>query len=111
MVRRNQRTLETAVESAIDVRARAKAYYDLGVFHDNNNREAVAIPYYERALALGLDRETMTKCLAWLASSLCKTGRFSEAMTRIDESAAIADDYMKQWLDRLRSRVIRAKSN
>jgi hypothetical protein len=80
MPRRNLKQLEQAVESARSNRARAVALYRLAVFHDNNGGEVVAIPLYRRAISLGLDRKIEVFAIAWLASSLFKTGRSTAAM-------------------------------
>ena len=72
--RRKLSTLLDAVESARSRSDRAIAHYNLGLFHDNNGREAEAIPHYEAPLELGLDGAAQSQALAWLASSLYKTG-------------------------------------
>lgn len=85
-MRRSLKTLEQAVAEATTDAARASACYELGVFHDNNSREAEAIPCYEQALAFGLGRRTGARALAWLASSLYKTNRASEAWRRSEQA-------------------------
>lgn len=72
--------MELAVQTAKSRRKKAMACYHLGVFHDNNSRESEAIPYYKQALRLGLNQETKAKALAWLASSLYKTGKEGSAL-------------------------------
>ncbi len=79
-MRRNLKALQRAVAAARGNRERAAALYRLAVIHDNNGREAEAIPHYRRALALGLDRATSPRAMAWLASSLFKTNRAAAAM-------------------------------
>ena len=90
--RRDRRTLERAIDEAGTVEKQAMAHYHLAVFHDNNSREAEAIPQYERALALGLDRNTQVHALAWLASSLYKTNRPAVALERIEQALSLFPD-------------------
>ncbi len=58
--RRKLSTLLDAVESAQSSSDKAIAHYNLGLFYDNNGREAEAIPNYEVALELGLDGATQS---------------------------------------------------
>lgn len=90
--RRTVQQLTHAIDQAQTNEERAHAYYDLAVFHDNNSREAEAIPNYERALELGLEQTTRVEALAWLASSLYKTGRVQEAAVRAREAEALVED-------------------
>src|SRR5687767_9685343 len=92
ILRRNRRQLEQAVDDAPNKRQRAIAYYRLGVFHDNNGRERIAIGYYHSALQLGLDASTKAHALAWLASSLFKTGRTHEAQQRSQQALRATHD-------------------
>ena len=104
--RRDRRTLERAINAAETEGARAVACYNLAVFHDNNGREAEAIPHYERALQLGLDRDTKARALAWLASSLYKTGRQHEALGRAEEALSLSsDEELAGFLLGLRRRI------
>ena len=80
---RSRVRLEAAVRAATTPDELAHAHFDLALFHDNNGREAEAIPHYEAALAHGLAGEQRAECLAWLASSLYKTGRPDEALERV----------------------------
>ena len=85
------------------------AYYQLALFHDNNTREAEAIPNYKRALRLGLSGETRAQAFAWLASSFHKTGRPRRAMNSLAQSrAATRDAALKKFLDDLERRIRRA---
>jgi tetratricopeptide (TPR) repeat protein len=90
--RRDRRTLERAIDEAQTREERAAAHYELAVFHDNNSREAEAIPHYEQALQLGLDQPTRVQALAWLASSLYKTGKPRAALARAEESLSGTQD-------------------
>lgn len=78
---------------------------ELAVFHDNNSRETEAIPYYERALDHGLDAPTRSKALVWLASSLYKTGRSTDALHRIHEARVNADAELQRFLHGLERRL------
>ena len=82
IARRSWPQLADAVQRAKSDAEKAVAHFNLGLFHDNNGREAEAIPRYEAALTLGLDRSQRPYCLAWLASSLYKTGRLAEGLGR-----------------------------
>ena len=107
-VRRNRRQLERDIREAMTIEEEAMAYYHLGLFHDNNGREAEAIPYYERAQQLGLDDVTRAQALGWLASSLYKIGKSQEALQKIDASLAVNQNAgMASFLVRLRRRINR----
>jgi tetratricopeptide (TPR) repeat protein len=85
---------------------RARAHFELAVFHDNNGRKGEAIPNYEAALELGLPDESRARCLAWLASSLYKTGRPQEAMKRLQQAKSAPNDReLMGFLYRLEGRV------
>jgi tetratricopeptide (TPR) repeat protein len=109
--RRRRASLEEAVERATTKNRRAIALYELGLFRDNNARERDAIPLYERAIKAGLDPALKAKALAWLASSLYKTGQLRRAMSRIQQSRQIArtidDSDLQKFLDGLETRVRR----
>lgn len=105
--RSSRKSLERAVDEAKTREERAAAHHNLAVFHDNNGREAEAIPHYESALQLGLDHMTEVHALAWLASSLYKTGRFREALAKSEESLALAQDQrLISFLLGLRRRIL-----
>jgi len=104
--RRDRRTLERAIDEAGTVEEQAMAHYHLSVFHDNNSQEAEAIPHYERALALGLDRNTQVQALAWLASSLYKTNKPAVALERVEQALSLVPDTDRtQFLLGLRRRI------
>ncbi len=82
------------------------AHFELAVFHDNNSREAEAIPHYEAALQAGLAVEQRAECLAWLASSLHKTGRQAEARDRLQEAIETTSSaQLNQFLSGLERRI------
>ena len=85
------------------------AYYQLALFHDNNTREAEAIPNYEQALRLGLAGETRAQALAWLASSFHKIGNPRRAISALAKArAATRDAALRKFLDGLERRIRRA---
>ena len=79
-------------------------------FHDNNGREAEAIPHYEAAFTLGLDRSQRPYCLAWLASSLYKTGRPGEALADAEEAERLSEDgKLSRFIAGLKKRIGRSQ--
>lgn len=106
--RRSLAALIRAVEKAGDEDSRALAHFELAVFHDNNSREAEAVPHYEAAIGLGLDKKRNAEALAWLASSLYKTGRPHDAMRRLRQARAEARDAkLSRFLEGLEGRIRR----
>ncbi len=104
--RRNLATLRGRVEEAEADAVRAVAHFELAVFHDNNGREAEAVPHYEAAIRLGLDEKRNAKALAWLASSLHKTGRAQDALGRLAQARAVARDApLRRFLIGLERRI------
>lgn len=91
MPRRSRQALEQAVAASASGAGLARSHYELALFHDNNGREAEAIPHYEAALAHGLDGELRAECLAWLASSLYKTGRPNDALACLGEARELTE--------------------
>jgi hypothetical protein len=90
MKRRSLKELQREVENATSRTKKALALYELAVFHDNNSREAVAVPFYQRAIRLGLDRKHEAMARAWLASSWYKTGRPRKAQKQISVASKLA---------------------
>ena len=106
--RRSLANLLRAVERAGADDSRARVHFELAVFHDNNGREAEAVPQYEAAIGLGLDKRRNAEALAWLASSLYKTGRPHDAMRRLTQARAVAlDAKLGRFLDGLERRIRR----
>ena len=58
----------------------AREAFAIACEHDRNGREAAAIPEYERALALGLDRDSRAEALLGLGSSLRNVDRSAESV-------------------------------
>jgi tetratricopeptide (TPR) repeat protein len=97
--------LEAAVAAA-GLSERAQAHYELALFHDNNSREAEAIPHYRAALAAGLPPARRAEALAWLASSLMKTGAPDKALKLAAEARALTqEDPLREFLDGLDRRI------
>lgn len=108
MKRRSLRDLEAAIESSTRKAEKALAHYRCGLFHDNNGREAKAIPHYQQALSLGLQRPLQAQALAWLASSFSKTNQPKEAMKALRSSFEITqDEKLKKFLKGLKRRIRR----
>src|SRR6266446_1984892 len=104
--RRSRSQLEAAIVQAASRRDKALARYRLGLFHDNNSREAEASPHYLSAIALGLPPGIKAQALAWLASSFYKIGLPNRALTNIRKSLVLTSDpHLRQFLERLERRV------
>ena len=107
--RRSLVSLTAALDQATTKKTKARAHYDLALFHDNNGREAQAIPHYRKALALGIGPDIEAEAFAWLASSLYKTGCRTEASLSAHQALSLADDSsLRQFLVRLLRRIDRA---
>lgn len=110
--RRSLASLTSALCAASTKSAKAQAHFNLALFHDNNAREAQAIPHYRRALGLGLDSAVVPKALAWLASSLYKTGHDSEARRQALHALSLSTDpALSGFLTRLLRRIERGASD
>jgi len=109
--RRSLGSLTATLDRATTNSAMAQAHYDLALFHDNNGREAQAIPHYRNALALGIDPGLEAEAFAWLASSLFKTGSHTEATSSAYHALCRTQDpELKGFLVRLQRRIDRAAS-
>jgi hypothetical protein len=107
-LRRSLIGLEAAVKRASTARERAVALYQLALFHDNNSREVLAIPHYQKALRAGLQNEQRAQALAWLASSLYKTDQPRKALSRLHQARAVAKGRaLRKFLDGLEARINR----
>ena len=108
-MRRTTQQLLQAIKTAKTKRQKAKAWYDLALFHDNNSRESEAIPYYRKAIRHGLEAELEAMARAWLASSLYKTGSAREATKQCNQALKLAQNpklfkFLKGLKDRIASR-------
>ncbi len=107
--RRTIRKLEGRVTSAKNRAERARAFYRLGMFHDENSRGEEAISNYEKALHFGLTGQMKAQALAWLASRLYKIERHKEAQLRVVKALAVARDArLKRFLLGLNRKIERA---
>ncbi|MDE2903494.1 MAG: tetratricopeptide repeat protein [Chloroflexota bacterium] len=107
--RRSLAGLTDALERATTRGGQARAHYELGLFHDNNGREAQAIPHYRKALELGIDAGVVPEALAWLASSLFKASYLTEAALRAGQALWLTTDpSLEGFLRRLLRRIDRA---
>ncbi|MHB8383108.1 MAG: tetratricopeptide repeat protein [Candidatus Binataceae bacterium] len=106
--RRTLAQMRLAIEHARTRSARASAYYQLALFHDNNAREGEAIPHYELAIRLGLSGESRAQAFAWLASSFHKIGSQRRAMRALRESRSLTrDPKLRKFLAGLEARIAR----
>jgi tetratricopeptide (TPR) repeat protein len=62
--------------------------YEVGGSYDTAGEEETAAGYYERALAAGLDGDTLRKCLLQYGSTLRNLDRFDESLTVLDRARA-----------------------
>jgi tetratricopeptide (TPR) repeat protein len=109
MKRRSLKQLQRAVEAVSGKREKARAYFNLGVFHDNNSRERQAIPNYKMAIRLGLDRGRETMARAWLASSLFKTGQAKRALKECAQVRRLAKNAsLRKFVENLERRIHRS---
>ena len=109
--RRSRAALEGAVKKASTARGKAIALYEIALFHDNNSREAEAIPLYEAAIRMGLPRGLRAEALAWLASSLYKTGNQKAAMRRVRQAREHPSRELKAFLLRLEAHITAASAS
>ena len=110
--RRSLASLKLALDQASTKSAKADAHFNLALFHDNNGREAQAVPHYRSALALGVDAAVEAKALAWLASSLYKTGYASEARKQALQALSLTKDpTLSRFLTRLLRRIERGAND
>jgi tetratricopeptide (TPR) repeat protein len=110
--RRSRQHLEQAVAAARTRSAKSRAHFALALFHDNNSREREAIPHYKAALSIGLGALHHAEALAWLASSLHKTGRPRAALQLIEQARDRAPSgELRTFLNGLERRVRRALSS
>jgi len=107
-MRRTVRQLETALRQATTRGQKALAHYRLAIFHDNNNREKMAIPHYRLALRLGLSGKRKSEAHVWLASSLYKTGQPVEARKHLHQALRLTRSVeLKRFLGGLEKKIIR----
>ncbi len=66
----------------------AAVHYQCGIAHDNSGLGREAIPYYEKALELGLSGPDRERCLLGLGSTYRYWGRYSEAVHVLRQGVA-----------------------
>jgi len=107
--RRSRAELENAITAARGAANKARAHHALALFHDNNSREAEAVPHYKQAIALGLPGPIKAQALAWLGSSLYKTGFPEEALAALNKAKRLASDReLSRFLAGLERRISRS---
>lgn len=105
-VRRSLAQLQQRLAKASAPRAKAMAAFHLAVFHDNNGRELRAIPFYRQAIRLGLPTTRRPQAMAWLASSLMKTGQLHAAWRSSTTALRIVrSPDLRRFLLRLQHRI------
>ncbi|MBM7565047.1 tetratricopeptide repeat protein [Paenibacillus sacheonensis] len=65
----------------------AQINYQTGIAHDNSGLGREAIPYYERALALGLAGPDLERCLMGLGSTYRYWGHYEQAVSTLRRGA------------------------
>lgn len=64
-----------------------KIWLEIGLLYDRRGREAEAIPFYEKALKLGMSQDDRRSCLICLGSSLRTVGKLQEARKTFQRAA------------------------
>jgi tetratricopeptide (TPR) repeat protein len=60
--------------------------YEVGGAYDTAGQEALAVGYYERALAAGLDGDVLRRCLVQYGSTLRNLDRFDESVAVLERA-------------------------
>src|SRR4051812_48773794 len=63
--------------------------YEVGGAYDTAGEESTAAGYYERALALGLEGDTLRRCLCQYGSTLRWLGRLDESIGVLERARAL----------------------
>ncbi|WP_431219413.1 tetratricopeptide repeat protein [Leifsonia xyli] len=66
--------------------------YEVGGAYDTAGEEETAAGYYERALAAGLDGDTLRRCLLQYGSTLRNLGRFDDSLAALDRALSLFPD-------------------
>lgn len=75
-----QPTIDAFLEVLRDHPAEPEVLYEVGGAYDTAGQEDVAATYYERALARGLEGETLRRCYLQYGSTLRNLGRIDESL-------------------------------
>jgi tetratricopeptide (TPR) repeat protein len=109
MKRRNVQALQEDIKTAKGKRAKAEAYFALGLLHDNRRRAAKAIRNYRKAICYGLPKGRKAHVFAHLGSALWKTGKPRTALGNARIALRLTrDPKLKAWITRLTIRIERA---
>jgi ribosomal protein S18 acetylase RimI-like enzyme len=71
----------------------ARVQYELACAHDRAGLEAEAAPYYQRALALGLVGDDLSRAYLGLGSTLRNLGKYEESIRVLSEGRARFPEY------------------
>jgi tetratricopeptide (TPR) repeat protein len=105
-MRRNTQSLQEDIKTAKGKRAKAEAYFALGLLHDDRRREEKAIRNYRKAICYGLPGEKKAHVFARLARALWKTGRPQTALGNARIALRLTSDSgLKAWITRLTTRI------
>lgn len=85
-----QPTIDAFLSALEDHPDDPEVLYEVGGSYDTDGQEEVAVTYYERALAIGLQGEMLRKCYLQYGSTLRNLGR-------ADESLAIFSDARREF--------------
>jgi hypothetical protein len=108
MKRRNVESLREDITAAKGKRAKAEAYFALGLLHDSQRRAAKAIPNYRKAICYGLPKERKAHVFAHLARALWKTGKSQTALGNARIALRLTrDPKLTAWITRLTIRIER----
>jgi tetratricopeptide (TPR) repeat protein len=83
-----ERAKELLIELAREQPLDAKVQYECGGIHDALGLEADAVPYYRKAMELGLPPEDLIGAYTCLGSTLRTLGRYDEALQVLQEGRA-----------------------
>lgn len=75
-----QPTIDAFLKILVDRPDDPEVLYEVGGSYDTDGQEDVAATYYEQALALGLQGETLRKCYLQYGSTLRNLGRVDESL-------------------------------
>jgi tetratricopeptide (TPR) repeat protein len=75
-----QPTIDAFLEVLTDHPADPEVLYEVGGAYDTDGQEDLAAAYYERALARGLEGETLRRCYLQYGSTLRNLGRIDESL-------------------------------
>jgi tetratricopeptide (TPR) repeat protein len=85
---RMQPTIDAFERLLADHPDNPRLVYEVGGSYDTAGEEQTAIPFYTRALELGLDGRLRRQCLLQLASTLRNLDRFDESLELLDGAIA-----------------------